>query len=304
MNLTTIFGSYSWLQLVVIAAGAVLFVAGVVLLAYVLLTLRRRSRFGHEPPARASQTDLANMMMLLQTMRDLVEQQKQLARQLNESLDNKVAFIKETVDSALTDLDTLRGSVQHVAEHIQQAKKDIAQIHDQSRHVKLAMYKQSLAGDKDSPETTKTTGTTKAETTQKPPPSLPQEPPQLQVLAKPNRPKSTKNSLDNWVGLDFGGDEPDPQAFEVPEEAPQTPADADTARQAFRTLLDLEEEDDKRAQERLDSKSEGNGKQLGPLQARVYEYRDAGMTIAQIAKELGIGKGEARLILSLRKERT
>ena len=37
------------------------------------------------------------------------------------------------------------------------------------------------------------------------------------------------------------------------------------------------------------------------LHARVYDYNDASMSVAQIAQELGIGKGEVRLILSLRK---
>jgi DNA-binding NarL/FixJ family response regulator len=48
-----------------------------------------------------------------------------------------------------------------------------------------------------------------------------------------------------------------------------------------------------------------NGRaKLTPLQQRVYEYSDAGMSIAEIANEIGIGKGEVRLILSIRKERS
>ena len=39
------------------------------------------------------------------------------------------------------------------------------------------------------------------------------------------------------------------------------------------------------------------------VQSRVYEYNDAGMSVAQISKAIGIGKGEVRLILSLRKGR-
>jgi hypothetical protein len=47
----------------------------------------------------------------------------------------------------------------------------------------------------------------------------------------------------------------------------------------------------------------GNGKtHFPPVHARVYDYSDAGMSVAQIASELGMGKGEVRLILSLRKE--
>jgi hypothetical protein len=39
------------------------------------------------------------------------------------------------------------------------------------------------------------------------------------------------------------------------------------------------------------------------LQRRVQEYADAGMSVPQISRELGIGKGEVRLILSLREGR-
>jgi predicted transcriptional regulator len=34
----------------------------------------------------------------------------------------------------------------------------------------------------------------------------------------------------------------------------------------------------------------------------VYEYHDAGMSVGEIAQELGIGKGEVRLVISLRQK--
>ena len=40
-----------------------------------------------------------------------------------------------------------------------------------------------------------------------------------------------------------------------------------------------------------------------PLQQRVLEYSQAGMGVAEIARELGIGKGEVRLMLSLAKQK-
>ena len=107
----------------------------------------------------------------------------------------------------------------------------------------------------------------------------------------------------------------DPFAFDVPDEIPETTEDADAARDAFKALLDYEEQ---REQDEAVAPSEaaqdepvpvatpaGNNGHTSPtpLQTRVYEYNDAGMTVAQIAKEMGVGKGEVRLILSLRKER-
>jgi hypothetical protein len=54
----------------------------------------------------------------------------------------------------------------------------------------------------------------------------------------------------------------------------------------------------------IDRNHDGNGGQyLTPIQKRVYEYSDAGMRVPEIARELGVGKGEVRLILSLRHDR-
>lgn len=39
-----------------------------------------------------------------------------------------------------------------------------------------------------------------------------------------------------------------------------------------------------------------------PLQQRVLEYSEAGMTVAEVSRELGIGKGEVRLMLSLARQ--
>ncbi len=56
-------------------------------------------------------------------------------------------------------------------------------------------------------------------------------------------------------------------------------------------------------QEPEEDRSGNNGAGgLGPIQQRVLEYKEAGMTEAQIAKELGIGKGEVRLMLSLARQ--
>jgi hypothetical protein len=95
--------------------------------------------------------------------------------------------------------------------------------------------------------------------------------------------------------------------FEVPETEPEIPHDADAARSAFRALLDLTpvEQVHKNSISPLKPtpSSNGNGRPVPPIHARVYDYNDAGMSVAQIAQELGIGKGEVRLILSLRKSK-
>jgi len=64
-------------------------------------------------------------------------------------------------------------------------------------------------------------------------------------------------------------------------------------------LLNLSEEP---AQDQSPALAPGktNGRsRSGTLRARVLEYSDAGMSVPEIARELGLGKGEVRLILSI-----
>ena len=103
------------------------------------------------------------------------------------------------------------------------------------------------------------------------------------------------DSDDEWVGLDIGESEDAAPVDETPviEDAPEV---KQQTREAFRALLDMSsgdvQEDSVPSQEVVDS--------AVSLRERVYRYHDAGMSVAQIAQELGIGKGEARLMLGLR----
>lgn len=270
-------------------AGGVATGVGLLLIVYYLY---RRRRWGFDSPTRVSQGDLANMMILFQTMRDILEQQKDLARQLNESLDRKVKFIKETVDSALRDLDLLRDPVKRIAGELASVTREIAASREASSGEVSTGARQQA--DEDRPK--------------EPTESRDRVAPRLEVLARPVQSEPAADLLEKWVGLDFAGDEPEPIPFQVPEEPPTTPEDPLGTRKAFRTLLNLEEASDRAARTgstQTSNLASGNGRgRFTPLQARIYEYRDAGMTIAQIAHELGIGKGEVRLILSLRKERS
>ena len=84
--------------------------------------------------------------------------------------------------------------------------------------------------------------------------------------------------------------------------------DAAQTRDALRDLLNLQTEsgsngDGPSSSDVLNSGCNG-GRYLTPIQKRVYEYSDAGMRVPEIARELGVGKGEIRLILSLRRDRS
>lgn len=141
----------------------------------------------------------------------------------------------------------------------------------------------------------------------------PRERPALHILASPDdrddedEPEQA-DIPDYWVGLGFANRSAEsPQSGKTAKEEGQgvpEPGDPEAARQAFRALLNMGQESGVGTASRtetLDQPSEGEGGE-GPLRSRVYEYNDAGMSIAEIASELGIGKGEVRLILSLREQ--
>lgn len=247
--------------------------------------------------------DLASMMILLQTMRDLLEQQKGFARELNKALDTRVEFIKQTVESARAEMTAMRDTVKQINDDVDRIKQEAARLAAQPPPQPLPQEQ----------PVRKAPANVRQLSAYTPPPIEPaappkeQERPALRVLAMPRVPDLAGDAIDSWTGLDFAGDEPEPLGFDVPEDEPEAPHDADAARSAFRALLDLAPE---QALEKNTivpmprakaPAASGNGRPIPPLHARVYEYNDAGMSVAQIAQELGIGKGEVRLILSLRK---
>ncbi len=274
----------SLLKTLLYVSGVVLVVLGCVLMLY---HVYRRRRQEIEARERASKADLAHMMILMQSMRDMLDQQKNLARQLNENLDRKVTFIRGAVDEAMKDLDTLRASVKAVASGIEKTRAELSLVRDTVRQARQDELPGARTHDVPAPPRQAA-----------PPAETPTQAPVRAEPAEPPRPLVQPDLLDNWVGLDFG-DDADEADFEVPDHLPEEPEHPEEAREAFRTLLNIEE-----SAPLPGPSSSGNGRsRLSPLQVRVYEYSDAGMTVAQISQELGIGKGEVRLILSLRRDR-
>lgn len=270
--------------LVAVLLGTIAFLIAVAML---LVYLRRERAIG----AVAKRDDLASMMILLQTMRDLLEQQKGFARELNKALDARVEFIKQTVESARAEMTAMGESIR--------------QLHQELDRIKREGQSASAPPHAPSPAAPANVRRLSAYAPAHPEPPAPKEHerPALRVLAMPRGPDTAGDALDSWVGLDFAGDEPDPLGFEVPDTEPEAPHDADAARSAFRALLDLAPERDVERDTLAAAPPmtrADRARPAPPLHMRVYEYNDAGMSVAEIAQELGIGKGEVRLIISLR----
>lgn len=253
------------------------------LLAVLLLCFLVMQRGRYRAPLPGRRDDFAKMLILFQTMRDLLEEQKELARELNEAIDTKVKFVKERVEAAQVDLANMRTELEELSR--------VVNTHQRSN----VPNKPAVEDEYDDLIPKPNRGD-----------AAPEE--RLRLLALPERESEGPDRLDSWVGLDLGS-QPD---FFKPDDAPEpdieAPADPESAREAFKSLLSqdplprMSRDELVRPEPSSAARPSANGEgRITPaIKGRVFEYSAAGMTISQIAKELGIGKGEIRLILSLR----
>lgn len=238
------------------------------LAAFLIRDLNRRNA----PPPHSG-TDLTNMTILFHTMRDVVSQQKQLAADFNKSLDRRVNEIKKVVELIRKERELLRQSRAQLNEFIARARE-------------IENSGQAAPAENASPP---------AQSVSAPPPEQPAPVPEEIIVPE-------DDLIEHWTGLDFGeAEEEEDETYDEPVPEPIAPEDAEAARDAFRTLLNLNPPDEQPAAAQAHS---GNGRaNISTIEQLVYEYSDAGMRVPDIARELGIGKGEVRLIQSLRKKK-
>ena len=275
-----------------------------------------------------ARNDLANMMILLQTMRDILRQQKELAREFNESLDKKVALIRkldnavreqnerikkrqQEFEARLADTESQLNSVTLQARFLSQREEDAGEEEDAALGEVERMREKGAAElavpPREEGESKLRPGAGNA--SDKPERDFPV----LQLIVTPEESTPTGEDLiDNWPRKAEGNGPRRTAERKKPELKPlagavssDTADSADTVRDAFRALLNLDADEEAETGHEATTSARGNNGagQLSPMHRRVYEYSDAGMTVAQIARELGIGKGEVRLVLSLRKDK-
>ena len=273
-------------------------IGSVVLLAAVLLVIFLWSFRRTSGGARDLQGDLANMMILLQTMRDMLDQQKDLARQLNSSVDRKVAMIRHVVKAAADAHDELCQAQRALAEHLRQAKTDLEAIESRSD----ALRRKASNGEHPPPARAPV-----AEVVIPEPASVPVPVDAASSAAR----EEDVDLVDDWVGLEVAQPvaAPEPVSESPPEPLGESSEEAHAARDAFRMLLNMAAATQTPVPPApephgLESEQRGNGHddRMAANRQVSSEYSDAGMSVSDIARELGMGKGEVRLILGLRKE--
>jgi len=325
--------------------------------AYLAVVLYRREKKADERLKQA-RADITDMTILFQTMRDIIGQQKKLAREFNDELEHKMGQVKHILNQGMEKNKQLYEKQQRIAADLEEAQAQIDAIYRQVGQTGNRPDEQGPpAENRPVTEPARAADVMPPATTPRPPSDpAPRRKPMVngspatqagdgdlgraRPLATPPRrletppPMSaaererladtgvTKSSFTSWIAEDLGaraageaGNPAPAPAGGIAPESEASPANGDAARAAFRALLNMPAETQS-APRSLDltapmdsvpampppADPETDGHGTTAMQQRVLEYSEAGMTVAEVSRELGIGKGEVRLMLSLAKQ--
>jgi len=249
---------------------------------------------------KQTKADIADMTILFQTMRDIIKQQKELARDFNHKLDTKMSVVKQVLSQGIERNKDLYEKQQALTQQLEEAQQQLQGL--QRQIILLRDTGETIPRPKSEPRT-----------------SAPQPVQEVPVRQSPSVPKDNEATVPSrlpaafadWADFDLETETADLAPEEDLVQAPEAPGDAQAARNAFRALLDLDPHPaywptDGAEPKAATGSSGGNGgpgQKLTPLQRRVLEYHGAGMGVAEIAQELGVGKGEVRLMLNLLRQK-
>lgn len=287
-----------------------------ILMLYVRNERRQRARF------KQARADVADMTILFQTMRDVIAQQKTLAHNFNKEMDKKMALVKQVLAASMQKNERLYERQQELEQELRTARERLSALQRQFNVAQQradTLAEPSPAEEPPAPYAVQR-GEEAAADHMEPVSATAggEAPPENDLAEEPEPPGPTPEQaaaieqvlLGEWAHIDLTREEDPEEALVDAEDPPAQPEDPEEARQAFRALLNIEPESGAGATTPEESPSDGddaagnNGKKdMGMLEQRVGEYDAAGMSVAEIAHELGIGKGEVRLMLSLVKQR-
>jgi len=254
--------------------------------------------------------DVADMMLLFQTMRDVVQQQKKLATDFNQEIETKVGGVKKILATALEKNEKLYDRQRGLERILEDTRIEVQRL--QRELVKSANTRPRDDWEAPAPDPQPLESLPSTE----PAPEEPEQP----FLALPGdeaapaapapdeapreSPIVSGESAQPWHAMDLEALEDDTVIGDEDDDEADTtiaPADAQAARDAFRALLNMPEQSG--GVPAPPPRNGANGGANASTREQVLEYARAGMGVADIARELGIGKGEVRLMLSLAQQK-
>jgi len=356
--------------------------------AIYLAFMLRRNEAKTEQRLKQARADITDMTILFQTMRDIIGQQKSLAKDFNEELEHKMGQVKHILNLSMEKNKQLYDKQQRIVAELEETQAQVDGLFRQIAHINKASQVIAAAPASSPPAPRPPAARPEPPSTQHPPapqtssaprptssvlvrsatpdvrdlPAVPStsSPTPRMANSMPQRNSGrapsttltpaeearladtgvTKAPFSAWIAEDLLGANGNTAATRPPtstsakgpltsrnpapldeeEPEPQAPGNGEAAREAFRALLNMpmdtgaglppvEMPGQTRAMTGAVTgavngyESNGNEAQLSiPLQQRVLEYSEAGMTVAEVSRELGIGKGEVRLMLSLARQ--
>ncbi len=271
------------------------------LACFVLLAVAyQRNQRKEEDRLKRARAEIADMTLLFKTMRDIIKQQKSIAREFNREIDGKMIAVKHLLEQGIQRNEKLFERQQELTAMIRDAKEELASVQRQARFLRddetAAERATHKAPHVPHPETKTSTPGQRVK-------ALPPEPTPAVSEDQLAGTGVTQAPFSEWVGIDFQDFGENKSETSLPKVTPpEPPEDPEAARQAFRALLDMDDAAPSAAEAETNQDNMESGSGLH-LRKRVSEYSEAGMTVPEIARELGIGKGEVRLALSLAKQK-
>lgn len=272
--------------------------------AFLVLWYWQREKREHTR-IRQTKADIADIMLLFQTMRDVVAQQKQLAQEFNEELERKVGAVKQVLGAAVEKNERLYERQRLLERELEDTRAELQSVQRQMAF----LHESGITSTVSNP----------APRAARPEPSGPPAPPFVALPGDEQAETPLDGHQDEELPGGDGGAGPvlweqidmaalsdntvlsaeleDDELEEENEGLP--PEEAQAARDAFRALLDISTRGQAPEAPREEIRA---GEKVNPaLQQRILQYAEAGMAPSDIARELGIGRGEVRLVLSLAK---
>ncbi len=254
--------------------------------------------------------EISELAMIFQTLRDVVSEQKILAKEFNEQVEEKISLIREVVNEAQNRMQRIQQDIYEQSQKLKELQDQIDGVFRQENVLKNVLDKNA--------QSSGTISIIEAESVYE------------ELIEKVEGERKGREYSDNmkdrkkereYTSVEEGdglclkeksensqsdslGEEYNKNVERINEKLCEDIAEEEeNIRDAYKSLLigsvenggETEIEKSKISTKKSDSRKE----ELTPVQKMVMEYHQAGMTTAEIAKELGIPKGEVRLILSL-----
>ncbi|MBI3118852.1 MAG: hypothetical protein HYZ00_09215 [Candidatus Hydrogenedentes bacterium] len=300
-------------QIIILSLFAIAFMAVAMLVLMTVWYIRNEQK----ERQRLTQTkaDIADMTILFQTMRDIMNQQKGLAREFNKEIEKKMGLVRQILAASMEKNERLYEKQQTLVRELAESRAHLESLQRQMTYLEETQSRSALAPGPAAqvvvpplqPVPRPTAPVEEQPFSPAPPLAASGDSPAFVTQEEALGDSALKAWLDDDSSFAFSAPEPIQDDYEERDPAPD---DADSARAAFRSLLNMGTPTSNPPASviesdapRVEASSGSNGSRNSPLLQRVLEYSLAGMSVADIATELGVGKGEVRLMLSLARQR-